>query len=174
MARLRPQIEAIRKRYPKVSPGTPSQAEMNAEIMALYKSEGVNVFGGCLPLILQMPLLFGLFSVFRNAAELNGAHWMWLTDLFKPDPLHILPVIIIASMTLTQFISPSPGMSVAQRKSMAILTALVFGFGLARYASGLSLYWATGNLVNLLVQFVINRTKLGKRISAAGQAEQPT
>jgi YidC/Oxa1 family membrane protein insertase len=100
MARLKPQIEAIRTRHIRAAPNTSAQSEINAEIMALYQSEGVSVVGGCLPLLFQMPLLFGLFSVFQNAAELNHAHWLWLTDLARPDPLHILPAIIIASMML--------------------------------------------------------------------------
>jgi YidC/Oxa1 family membrane protein insertase len=174
MAQLQPEIEAIRKRYPRLNLDATSGAEMNAQIMAVYRREGVNAFGGLLPLLLQMPLLFGLFSVFRNAAELHGAHWMWLTDLARPDPLHILPVLIIAGMTLTQFISPSPGMSVAQRRMIAILTALIFGYGLSHYASGLALYWATGNLVNLLVQLAINQSRLGRSLAAhsPGKARQ--
>jgi YidC/Oxa1 family membrane protein insertase len=71
---------------------------MNAEMMALYKAEGTNMFGGCLPLLLQMPLLFAYMSVLRNASELHQAHWLWLADLSLPDPLHILPLLIIASM----------------------------------------------------------------------------
>jgi YidC/Oxa1 family membrane protein insertase len=170
MARLRPQVEAIRKRYPRAKLSSHEQAELNSEIMSLYKSEGVNAWGGCLPILLQMPLLFGLFSVFRNAVELRGAGWMWLDDLSKPDPLHILPTIIIASMTLTQFITPSPGMDRVQRRTLAVATALIFGLGLWRNAAGLGLYWATGNLVNLAVQLVINKTDFGVEMNAIARA----
>jgi len=73
-------------------------------------------------------------------------------------------------MMLTQFISPSPGMSAAQRKVLALVTALIFGFSLAKYASGLSLYWATGNLVNLLVQLVLNRSQLADQTTLPDSA----
>jgi len=173
MARLQPQIAEIRKRYPKASLSSQAQAEMNNQIMALYKSEDVNLFGGCLPVLLQMPLLFGLFSVFQNAVELAGARWMWLVDLSKPDPLYILPTIIIGSMVMTQFITPSPGLDVGQRRAVAIVSALIFGFGLARYASGIALYWATGNVINLLIQFGLNRSGFGAdKNPVAGEQRQ--
>jgi YidC/Oxa1 family membrane protein insertase len=149
-------------------------------MMALYKEEEVNTFGGCLPLLVQMPLLFAYMSVLRHAAELHHAHWLWLTDLALPDPVHLLPLLIIGSMVLTQSITPTPGMTRSQRWMMALLMPVVMGFSLWRYASGLSLYWVTGNMINLLVQLAINRSALGKemhtlagrRAKAAPKAER--
>ena len=164
--RAQPKLDALKKRYAHLKINETKRAEMNAEMMALYKAEGANMFGGCLPLLLQLPLLFAYMSVLRNAAELHQAKWLWLTDLSLPDPLHILPLLIVGSMILTQCITPAPGMSPSQRWMFAILMPAVMGFSLWHYASGLSLYWVTGNIINLLIQFAINRSKLGKEMHA--------
>jgi len=133
-------------------------------MMQLYKAEGVNMYGGCLPLLLQMPLFFAYYRVLLNAVELRQAHWFWLTDLSSPDPLHILPILIIVSMFLVQFITPSPGMDPTQRRMMAIMMPIIMGFTLWHFASGLALYWVTGNLINLGIQVGINQSKIGKEM----------
>jgi len=180
MMRVQPRVDAIKGRYAHLKLSDPKRSDMNAEMMALYKEEEVNTFGGCLPLLVQMPLLFAYMSVLRHAAELHHAHWLWLTDLALPDPVHLLPLLIIGSMVLTQSITPTPGMTRSQRWMMALLMPVVMGFSLWRYASGLSLYWVTGNMINLLVQLAINRSALGKemhtlagrRAKAAPKAER--
>ena len=164
MMRLQPQVNDLKKRYAHLKITDPKRAEMNTEMMALYKAEGANMYNGCLPLLLQTPLLFAYASVLRNAQELHHAHWFWIADLASPDPWHILPLVIILSMFLTQYITPAPGIDPTQRRIMAILMPVVMGFTLWRYASGLALYWATGNLINLIVQLIINRSKLGKEM----------
>ena len=166
MMRVQPKVDALKKRYANLKINDSKRAEMNKEMMALYKAEGANMFGGCLPLLLQMPLLFAYMSVLRNAAELRQAHWLWLADLALPDPLHILPLLIIVGMVLTQCITPAPGMNPSQRWMLAIVMPAVMGFSLWHYASGLSLYWVTGNIINLSTQLVINRSKLGKEMRA--------
>jgi len=166
MMRIQPKVEALKKKYAHLKPTDPKRAEMNTEMMALYKTEGVNMYGGCLPMLIQMPLFFAYFRVLQNTVELRQAHWGWLTDLSAPDPLHILPIIIIVSMFLTQFITPSPGMDPTQRRMMAIMMPLIFGYTLWRYASGLALYWCTGNLINLAIQLSINQSHIGKEMHA--------
>jgi YidC/Oxa1 family membrane protein insertase len=170
MMRIQPKVDALKKRYAHLKINDPKRAEMNAELMALYKAEGTNMYGGCLPLLLQMPLLFAYMSVLRNASELHQAHWLWLTDLSLPDPLHILPLFIIGSMMLTQFITPAPAMTRSQRRMLGLLMPAVMGFSLWHYAAGLSLYWATGNVINLVIQRVINRSKMGKEMNALAAA----
>ena len=166
MMRIQPKVEALKKRYAHLKVNDPGRAEMNTEMMALYKTEGVNMYGGCLPLLIQMPLFFAYFRVLQNVIELRQAHWFWLTDLSAPDPLHILPIIIIISMFLTQYITPSPGMDPAQRRMMAFMMPIMFGFMLWHYASGLALYWGTGNLINLAMQLGINQSSMGKEMHA--------
>ena len=119
----------------------PKKAEMQTEMMALYKSEGVNMYGSCLPMLIQMPLLYAIYRVLAHADELRQAHSFWISDLASPDPLHILPIFIIASMSLTQFITPQPGMDAAQRRIMAFLLPITMGFMMWRLPAGLSLYW---------------------------------
>ena len=164
MARIQPKVEALKKRYAHLKVNDPARAEMNTEMMALYKTEGVNMYGGCLPLIIQMPLFFAYFRVLQNVIELRQAHWFWLTDLSAPDPLHILPIIIIITMFFTQYITPSPGMDPAQRRMMAFMMPVMFGFMLWHYASGLALYWGTGNIINMAMQIGINQSSMGKEM----------
>jgi YidC/Oxa1 family membrane protein insertase len=166
MMRIQPKVEALKKRFAHLKMNDPKRAEMNTEMMALYKTEGVNMYGGCLPMLLQMPLFFAYFRVLQNTVELRQAHWGWLHDLSAPDPLHILPIIIIVTMFLTQFITPSPGMDPNQRRMMAIMMPAIFGFTLWQYASGLALYWCTGNLINLGIQVSINQSHIGKEMHA--------
>ncbi len=164
MMRLQPKVDALKKRYAHLKLNDPKRTEMNAEMMQLYKNENVNMYGGCLPLLLQMPLFFAYYRVLLNAVELRQAHWFWLTDLSMPDPLHILPIFIIVSMFLVQFLTPSPGMDPMQRRMMAIMMPAIMGFTLWHFASGLALYWITGNIINLMIQLAINQSKIGKEM----------
>ena len=164
MMRIQPKVDALKKRYSHLKMNDPKRQEMNAEMMQLYKEEGVNMYGGCLPMLLQMPLFFAYYRVLQNAVELRQAHWFWLHDLSIPDPLHILPVLIIGTMFLVQFITPSPGMDPMQRRMMAVVMPLVMGFTLLHFASGLALYWITGNVINLGMQVAINNSKIGKEM----------
>jgi len=127
-------------------------------------------------MLVQMPLFIAYFEVLSNVIELRQAHWFWLTDLSQPDSLHILPILIILSMFLTQYITPSPGMDPAQRRMMAFMMPIFFGFILWHYASGLALYWGTSNLINLALQFGINLSPMGKEmhdIAAKRAAKRP-
>ena len=164
MMRIQHKVDAIKRKYANLKVTDPKRNEMNTEMMALYKDEGINMYGGCLPLIVQMPLFFAYFRVLQNAVELRQAHWFWLHDLATPDPLHILPVLIILTMFFTQFITPTPGMDAAQRRMMAFMMPVIFGFMLWQYASGLSLYWGTSNVINLLMQIGINQSHYGREM----------
>jgi YidC/Oxa1 family membrane protein insertase len=88
MMRIQPKVDAIKKRYAHLKMNDPKRAEMNTEMMALYKTEGVNMYGGCLPMLIQMPLFFAYYRVLANVIELRQAHWFWLTDLSRPTPAH--------------------------------------------------------------------------------------
>jgi YidC/Oxa1 family membrane protein insertase len=166
MQRIQPKVEVIKKRYAHLKATDPKRAEMNTEVMELYKTEGVNMYGGCLPMLLQMPLFFAYYRVLQNTVELRQAQWYWLTDLSSMDALHILPIIIIISMFLMQYITPAPGMDPKTRRMMAFMMPVVFGFMLWHLASGLALYWGTGNIINMAIQFGINQTKMGKEMFA--------
>jgi YidC/Oxa1 family membrane protein insertase len=166
MMRIQPKVDAIKKRFANLKATDPKRAEMNAEMMALYKTEGVNMYGNCLPMLVPMLLLWPYFRVLEYTVELRQAHWLWLPDLSQPDPTHILPIFIIISMFFTQYITPSPGMDPAQRRMMAFMMPVMFGFMLWHYASGLALYWGTGNIMMLGMQIGINRSHWGKEMHA--------
>jgi YidC/Oxa1 family membrane protein insertase len=166
MMRIQPKVDAIKKKYAHLKVSDPKRAEMNTEMMALYQQEGVNMYGGCLPMLVQMPLFIAYIEVLSNVIELRQAHWFWLTDLSLPDPLHILPILIILTMFLTQYITPAPGMDPAQRRMMAFMMPVMFGFMLWHYASGMSLYWGTSNVINLALQLGINQSSMGKEMHA--------
>jgi len=164
MMRVQPKADAIKKRYAGLKVNDPKRAEMNQEIMALYKAEGINMYGGCLPMLVQLPLFYAYYRVLQNAVELRQAHWLWLPDLSQPDPTHVLPILIIVTMFLTQYITPSPGMDPAQRRMMAFMMPIFFGFMLWHYASGLALYWGASNIIYLIMQISINQSHIGKEM----------
>jgi len=164
MMRIQPRLDALKKKYANLKINDPKRADMQTEQMAIMKEEGVNMYGGCLPLLLQMPLFFAYYRVLLNAVELRQAHWFWLHDLSMPDPLHILPALIVVTMFLVQYITPSPGMDPMQRRMMAVMMPVIMGFTLWHFASGLALYWITGNIISLAMQVAINRSKLGQEM----------
>ncbi|MGH9600152.1 MAG: membrane protein insertase YidC [Terracidiphilus sp.] len=164
MMRIQPKVDALKKRFAHLKVTDPKRGEMNTEMMALYKTEGVNMYGGCLPMLIQMPLLYAIYEVLENAIELRQAHWLWLPDLSMPDPLYILPILIIVTMFLVQYITPSPGMDPAQRRMMAFLMPVIFGFTMLNFPSGLALYWCVGNVINLAIQVGINQSGMGKEM----------
>ena len=166
MMRLQPKVDAIKRKYANLKVTDPKRAEMNTEMMALYQTEGVNMYGSCLPMLVQMPLFIAYFEVLSNVIELRQAHWFWLVDLSSPDPLHILPILIIISMFVTQMITPAPGMDPMQRRMMAFMMPIFMGSFLWHYASGLALYWGTSNLINLAIQLGINQSSMGKEMHA--------
>jgi YidC/Oxa1 family membrane protein insertase len=175
MMRIQPKVDALKARYAHLKVSDPKRAEMNNELMALYKTENVNMYGGCLPLLIQMPLFFAYYRVLANVIDLRQAHWFWLTDLSMADPLYVLAGIIIVSMFLVQWLTPSPGMDPNQRRMMAIMMPVIFGYSMSHFASGLALYWGTGNLINLGIQLAINKSSMGKEmheIAAKRQARK--
>jgi YidC/Oxa1 family membrane protein insertase len=166
MQRIQPQMDVIKAKYAKYKATDPRRQEMNKEMFDLQKREGVNMFGGCLPMLLQYPLLFGFYRMLMYAIELRQAHWLWLPDLSAPDPTRILPIFVILSMFLTQFFTPSPGMDRSQQRMMAFMMPAVFGFMMWNIGSGVALYWACSNLLGVAQQLVMNRTSMGREMRA--------
>jgi YidC/Oxa1 family membrane protein insertase len=164
MQRIQPQMDAIKERYKKYKATDPKKSEMNVEIMKLQKDNGVNMFGGCIPTLITMPLLFAIFTMLRSVVELRQAHWLWLPDLSAADPWHILPIVMVVSQFLVQFYTPSPGVDPQQQKMMAFMMPAVSGYFTWNYASGLALYWAVGNFISIIQQAVMNRTSLGREM----------
>jgi YidC/Oxa1 family membrane protein insertase len=158
MQRLQPQIKAINDRFKNIKINDPRKAEQNQEVMALYKKEGVNPVGGCLPLVIQMPFLYAFYRVLSIAIELRHAPWLWVHDLSAPETLaiHILPLVLVISQFLAQRMTPSPGVDSSQQKMMMFMP-VIFGYIFWFLSSGLVLYYLTSNLVGIAQQLIINR-----------------
>src|SRR5580693_7971876 len=158
MQKLQPKIAAINAKYKGLSLRDPKKAEQNAEIMELYKSEGANPMSGCLPMFIQLPILYAFYKVLTVTIELRGAHWLWVTDLSQAEllPIHILPIVMVITQFIQQQMTPSPGVDPSQARMMKFMP-LMFGFFFYSMSSGLVLYWLTSNLVGILQQWLVNR-----------------
>jgi YidC/Oxa1 family membrane protein insertase len=164
MQRIQPEMDQIKKKYSHLKVTDPKRADMNAEIMELQKREGVNMFGGCVPTLIQMPLLLAFFGMLPKVVELRQAHWAWLPDLSAADPYHILPIFMGVSMFLVQFYTPSPGVDPQQQKMMAFMMPAISFYMTWNYASGLALYWSVGNVISIATQAIMNRTSIGREM----------
>jgi YidC/Oxa1 family membrane protein insertase len=156
MQKVAPKVEAIKAKYKKAKTDAEQRQKMNVETMALYQKEGINPMAGCLPLILQMPILFGFYNLLSRAIELRGAPWiLWIHDLSDKDPTYVLPVLMTATMFIQTYITPATG-DPAQRKIFLIMP-LVFGFLFKDFPSGLVLYWLVQNVLTILQQSIMNK-----------------
>ena len=164
MQKVAPQIKSIQEKYKKYSLRDPRKAEMNTEISALYKKEGVNPAGGCLPLLIQMPFLFAYYRMLGVAIDLRHAHWLWVHDLAAADPTHILPIAIIITMLAMQRMTPQAGMDPSQQKMMNIMMPGMMGVISWNLPAGLGLYWSAGQLIGIVQQAIMNRTSLGREM----------
>ncbi len=164
MQRIQPQMDAIKQRYAKYKATDPKRQEMNQEVFKLQKDNGVNMFGSCLPMLIQWPLLYAFYSMLRNVIELRQAHFLWIPDLSSPDPIHLLPIFFVASMFLVQWLTPSPGVDPQQQRMMAITMPAVFGFMTWSIGAGLALYWAASNLLGIAIQLGMNKTAMGREM----------
>ncbi|HEV3038622.1 MAG TPA: membrane protein insertase YidC [Candidatus Angelobacter sp.] len=164
MQRIQPQIKAVNEKYKRYGITDPRRAGMQQEISELYKKEGVNPIGGCLPLLLQMPFLFAFYSMLGNAIELRQASWLWIHNLAAPDPLHVLPIAIAITMFVTQKSAPQAGMDPTQQKMFAFMTPLMMGMFSWNLAAGLGIYWGLSNILGWVQQLAINRTEFGKQV----------
>jgi len=153
MQKVQPKVKAIQEKYKKNKSDPQIRQKMNQETMALYKEEGVNPVGGCLPMLVQMPILFALYTLFAHAIELRHAPFIWwIADLSAKDPLYITPVLMTATMWLQQRLAPQAGDPNQMR--MMRMMPLVFGIMFLGFPAGLVLYWLTNNVVSILQQEV--------------------
>jgi len=166
MQKLQPQMKAIQERYKKLPMRDPKRQEMNAEIGELYKREGVNPAGGCLPLLIQMPFLYAFYAMLQNAIELRQSPFLWLHDLAAPDKTFVMPVLIVISTYLMQKMTPSAGMDPKQQQMMTLMMPLMIGWFSFNLPSGLSVYWIVGNIILMIQQYLINKSHLGQELRA--------
>ncbi len=151
MKEISPKVKELQQKYK----GDPQR--MNAAVMELYKKHGANPLGGCLPMLLQIPVFFAIYRVLLNAVELQGAPWiLWVNDLSRMDPTFILPILMGASMYYQQKLTPTNFTDPMQEKVMKFLP-VIFTFFFVTFPSGLVLYWFVNNLFSIAQQMIINK-----------------
>jgi len=148
---LSPKMKEIKEKYK----GDP--AKQNQQMMQLYKKHGANPMGGCLPMLLQVPIFFALYRVLLNADELQGAPWIgWISDLSLQDPYYVLPILMGVTMYLQQKITPNTMTDPMQQKIFQWLPAIMTLFFLT-FPSGLVLYWLVNNILTIAQQAYVNK-----------------
>lgn len=156
MQEIQPKVEAIKRKYKKSAKDLEERNKMNQEVMALYKAEGVNPMGGCLPLLIQLPILWAFYNLLSAAIELRNAPFMlWITDLSAKDPWFITPILMGGAMFLQQAMTPSTGTD-AQKK-IFLLMPVIFTWMFLSFPSGLVLYWLVNNLMQILQMWLYHR-----------------
>jgi YidC/Oxa1 family membrane protein insertase len=171
MQALKPQLDAIAEKYKNISLRDPKKQQQQQEQMELYKKYGINPMGGCLPSLLPLALVIPFYRVITVAAEMRGAHWLWVSDLSQPEHLAIklLPIAMIVTQFLMQKMMPAPGVDPNQQRMMLFMP-LIFGFMFYNLASGVVLYYLTGTLVAIGQQWFFNHTDAAQ---AAARSVQP-
>ena len=152
MSALSPKMQELREKY-KDDP-----TRMNQEVMKLYKDYGINPVSGCLPMLIQIPIFFGLFTMLRQAVELRNAHFLWVHDLSQPDtiahvpgfgwPINILPLIMAGTNIWLMRLTPKSG-DATQQKVMMFMP-IIFVVFCYNFAAALALYYTTQNLFTIL------------------------
>jgi YidC/Oxa1 family membrane protein insertase len=164
MQRVAPLVKEIQEKYKTYKMNDPRKQRMNEEMMKLYKEHGINPLGGCLPMVIQLPFLYGFYRVLDLSIELRHAPWIGcIKDLVMPDkcylfgiPVALLPTVMIVTMFILQKMTPVASADPAQQRMMMVMP-LVFGIMFYNFAAGLVLYWLTGNIVGILQQLAINK-----------------
>jgi YidC/Oxa1 family membrane protein insertase len=155
--KLAPRMKELQEKIKGMKQTDPRLKELQMEQLRLMK-EG-NPLGGCLPLLIQMPFLFALYRAITTSLDFRLAKFLWLGDLSAPEPyfIHVLPILMAATMIVLQLITPAPSADPLQRKMMAIGMPLFMLYVLWAAPSGLLVYWLVGNVVGFSQQFLINR-----------------
>jgi YidC/Oxa1 family membrane protein insertase len=158
MKRLNPMIQKIREKHAN------DKETMNKEIMGLYKTYGVNPASGCVPILVQLPVFFGLYQALMTALELRhssfitylpGTDWLWLADLSAKDPTYITPLLMGGTMFIQQMLTPAAGDPTQQKIMM--LMPVVFTFLFLNFPSGLVVYWLVNNVLSIAQQWMMLR-----------------
>ena len=146
--------------------------KMNRKLMEFMREKRVSPLGGCLPILLQLPVFFGFYTMLQSAIELRGASFLWTCDLSKPDTLFVIPGLDIpfnlwpilmgaAQLWQMSMTPPSPGMDPAQQKIMKYMP-LMFVFILYNFSAGLALYWTVQNLLSIVQMKLTKNEQIGR------------
>jgi YidC/Oxa1 family membrane protein insertase len=167
MAELQPKIKAMRAKYKKAKQDIQQRRQMNEEMMKLYKEHGVNPAGGCLPMLIQLPVFWGVFRMLVVAVEFRHSPFMlWIGDLSVKDPYYITPLLMGATQFIQQKMTPTSA-DPAQARMMLIMPVVMTVFFM-NFQSGLILYWLTNNVLQIAQQAIMNRMMAKKKKEAHG------
>ncbi len=175
MSLLQPEMAALKEKYPD----NPQKVQM--ETMKLYQKYGINPAGGCLPILIQMPIFFAFYYVLQSSAELRGEPFcLWITDLSLPDtvahlagiPINVLPLIMAATMIIQMLLTPQTG-DKTQRMMMMYLMPIIFFVFCYDFASALALYWTIQNLINIVQNFIIRKIVPMPTLEAVKKKKKP-
>jgi YidC/Oxa1 family membrane protein insertase len=151
MAKLQPQLNALREKYKD------DKEKLNAEMMSFMRTNGYNPVGGCLPILIQMPIFFALYRVLFNSMELYQAPFMgWIQDLSSPDPFFITPLLLTGLMYLQQRLAPTTATDPMQQKMLQFMP-VIFGFFMLLLPAGLNVYMVVNSAVSIAQQWVMNK-----------------
>ncbi len=157
---LAPKMKEIQLKY-KNEP-----QKMQMHMMKLYKEHNANPLGGCLPLLIQIPIFYGIYKLLLYSIELKGAHFLWIKDLSEMDPYFILPILMGITMYIHQKLTPTNFQDKTQEKIFKFLP-VIFTIMMATFPAGLVLYWTTNNILSILQQLIINKIMESKKKAKA-------
>jgi len=162
MQTLQPKMKAIKKKY-RNQKDPEQRRQMNMEMMELYKREKINPAGGCLPMLIQLPILYGMYRLLAVSIVVRHEPWLlWISDLSAKDPYYVLPVLMGVTQFMTMKMTPSTG-DASQKKMMTYLMPAMMLFFFLNMSSGLNLYWFVSNLIQVGQQNLINRRIFSRR-----------
>ena len=154
MQQLAPRMKKLQEKYKN------NKEKLNQEMMAMYRKNKVNPLGGCLPMLLQLPVFFALYSSLSSAVELRHAPFLfWINDLSQPDGLGITPLLMGVSMFFQQKLTPQSAMMDPTQAKIMQMLPIIFTFFTFTFPAGLTIYWLTSNCLSILQQLVLNRIK---------------
>ncbi|MGH7357694.1 MAG: membrane protein insertase YidC, partial [Candidatus Rokuibacteriota bacterium] len=151
MQTLQPQLNALRSKYRS------DPQRFQREQMEMFRKQGVNPMGGCLPMVVQIPIFYALYLTLQYSVELQGAPFMlWITDLSKKDPYYVLPILMGISMLVQQKMTPTVGDP--RQAQIMLIMPVVFTFMFLEFPTGLVLYWLVNNVLSIGQQYLIDRS----------------
>lgn len=161
MSVIQPELKKLKEKYSK------DPQRQQTEMMKLYKDNDISPLGGCLPMLIQFPLIIALFYVFREF-DYQGAGFLWLKDLTAPDPYYILPVLSgLTTYFSSKLMAPATGDAATSTSMMTTGMAIVFGFMSIKFPGALVLYWTISNIIQMIQSYVLNKIYTKPKSKAA-------
>ncbi|SMB87524.1 protein translocase subunit yidC [Desulfonispora thiosulfatigenes DSM 11270] len=166
MQEIQPKVQALQKKYKN------DKEKLNKAVMELYQEYNVNPIAGCLPMIVQMPILIALFTALRDFDFVHAAHasFFWIDSLSNPDPYYILPVLVgVATFFQSKLTTPQGGANQQNMALMLYFMPIFIGWISMKFPAGLGLYWVVFNTLGVVQQLIINKKPLAKKGEVSGK-----